>query len=134
MKALFARAREKGQAMSEFAIVMPILALLIMGMVLAGMYAFRAAAVDWGVFVTGVGAGTFNTPADEVARKDVLWPDIRSRITTGSSAPRHVQSAIAIEDQRIWIYGLNLVEAQRGETNFRLWRFYPGPPPAGVNE
>jgi hypothetical protein len=37
---------EKGQAMSEFAIVMPILVLLIMGMVLAGMYAFRTAAVD----------------------------------------------------------------------------------------
>jgi len=120
--------------MSEFAIVMPILVLLIMGMVLAGMYAFRAAAVDWGVFVTGVGAGTFNTPADEIARKDVLWSDIRSRITTGSNAPRHVQSVIAIDDQRVWIYGLNLVEAQRATTNFRLWRFYPGPPPAGVNE
>ena len=66
--------------MSEFAIVMPILVLLIMGMVLAGIYAFRAAASDWGVFVTGVGAGTFNTPADEIARKDVLWSDIRSRI------------------------------------------------------
>lgn len=134
MFALQMPAREKGQAMSEFAIVMPILVLLIMGMVLAGMYAFRAAAVDWGVFITGVGAGTFNTPADEIARKDVLWSDIRSRITTGSNAPRHVQSVIAIDDQRVWIYGLNLVEAQRGKTNFRLWRFYPGPPPAGVNE
>jgi hypothetical protein len=134
MIALQMPAREKGQAMSEFAIVMPILVLLIMGMVLAGMYAFRAAAVDWGVFVTGVGAGTFNTPADEIARKDVLWSDIRSRITTRSNAPRHVQSVIAIDDQRVWIYGLNLVEAQRGTTNFRLWRFYPGPPPAGVNE
>lgn|SRR5512139_1544787 len=134
MIALQMPAREKGQAMSEFAIVMPILVLLIMGMVLAGMYAFRAAAVDWGVFITGVGAGTFNTPADEIARKDVLWSDIRSRITTGSNAPRHVQSVIAIDDQRVWIYGLNLVEAQRGKTNFRLWRFYPGPPPAGVNE
>ena len=134
MIALQMPAREKGQAMSEFAIVMPILVLLIMGMVLAGMYAFRAAAVDWGVFVTGVGAGTFNTPADEIARKDVLWSDIRSRITTGSNAPRHVQSVIAIDDQRVWIYGLNLVESQRGKTNFRLWRFYPGPPPAGVNE
>jgi hypothetical protein len=120
--------------MSEFAIVTPILVLLIMGMVLAGMYAFRAAAVDWGVFVTGVGAGTFNTPADQIVRKDVLWSDIRSRITTGSDVPRHVQSVIAIDDQRAWIYGLNLVEAQRGKTNFRLWRFYPGPPPAGVNE
>jgi hypothetical protein len=127
-------AGEKGQAMSEFAIVMPILVLLIMGMVLAGMYAFRAAAVDWGVFITGVGSGTFNTPADEIARKDVLWSDIRSRIITGSNAPRHVQSVIAIDDQRAWMYGLNLVEAQRGKTNFRLWRFYPGPPPAGVKE
>ncbi len=43
--------------MSEFALVMPILVLLMAGMIMAGMYAFRAAAADWGVFITGVAAG-----------------------------------------------------------------------------
>ena len=50
--------KERGQAMSEFALVMPILVLLMAGMIMAGMYAFRAAAADWGIFITGVAAGT----------------------------------------------------------------------------
>ena len=120
--------------MSEFALVMPILVLLLAGMIVAGMYAFRAAAADWGVFITGVAAGTYNTPASELARQDVLWSDIRERINAGTSLPRQVHSMIAIEDSHPWVFGVNLIEAQRGKTNFRLWRFYPGPPPPGVNE
>lgn len=126
--------KERGQAMSEFALVMPILVLLIAGMIMAGMYAFRAAAADWGVFITGVAAGTYNTPADSLAQKDVLWTDIRERISTGSDAPRRVRSSIFIEDSHPWVFGINLIEAQQGKNNFRMWRFYPGPPPAGVNE
>ena len=134
MKILRMPARERGQAMSEFALVMPILVLLMAGMIMAGMYAFRAAAADWGVFITGVAAGTYNTPADSLAQKDVLWADIRERISTGSDAPRRVRSSITIEDSHPWVFGMNLIEAQRGKNNFRMWRFYPGPPPAGVNE
>ena len=120
--------------MSEFALVMPILVLLLVGMIMAGMYAFRAAAADWGVFIVGVGAGTYNTPASELAREDVLWSDIRERIDAGTSLPRQVRSTITIEDSHPWVFEVNLIEAQRGTTNFRLWRFYPGPPPPGVNE
>lgn len=128
------RLKERGQAMSEFALVMPILVLLMAGMIMAGMYAFRAAAADWGVFITGVAAGTYNTPADSLAEKDVLWSDIRERLNTSSYAPRRVRSEIAIEDSHPWVFGINLIEAQRGRNNSRMWRFYPGPPPAGVNE
>ena len=134
MKFLRMSVNEQGQAMAEFALVMPILVLLMAGMIMAGMYAFRAAAADWGVFITGVAAGTYNTPADSLAQKDVLWADIRERISTGSDAPRRVRSSITIEDSHPWIFGINLIEAQRGKNNFRMWRFYPGPPPAGVNE
>ena len=134
MKFLRMLVKERGQAMSEFALVMPILVLLMAGMIMAGMYAFRAAAADWGVFITGVAAGTYNTPADSLAQKDVLWADIRERLSTGSDAPRRVRSSITIEDSHPWIFGMNLMEAQRGKNNFRMWRFYPGPPPAGVNE
>jgi hypothetical protein len=134
MKFLRMSLNERGQAMAEFALVMPILVLLMVGMIMAGMYAFRAAAADWGVFITGVAAGTYNTPADSVAQKDVLWADIREQISTGSDAPRRVRSSISIEDSHPWVFGMNLIEAQRGKNNFRMWRFYPGPPPAGVNE
>jgi len=128
------RVKEQGQAMSEFALVMPILVVLMAGMMMAGMYAFRAAAADWGVFITGVAAGTYNTPADSLAQKDVLWSDIRERISTSAYAPRRVRSQISIDDSHPWIFGINLIEAQRGKNNFRMWRFYPGPPPDGVNE
>jgi hypothetical protein len=134
MKHLRVPGKERGQAMAEFALVMPILVLLMAGMIMAGMYAFRTAAADWGVFITGVAVGTYNTPADSLAQKDVLWSDIRERISTGSDAPRQVRSSISIEDSHSWVFGINLIEAQRGKNNFRLWRFYPGPPPAGVNE
>src|SRR4026208_2224035 len=128
MKFIRVSVHERGQAMSEFVLVMPILVLLMVGVIMAGMYPFRAAAADWGVFITGVAAGTYNTPADSLAQKDVLWADIRERISTGSDAPRRVRSSITIEDSHPWVFGMNLIEAQRGKNNFRMWRFYPGPP------
>ena len=134
MKFLRMPVNERGQAMAEFALVMPILVLLMAGMIMAGMYAFRATAADWGVFITGVAAGTYNTPADSLAQKDVLWADIRERISTSSDAPRRVHSSITIEDTHPWVFGINLIEAQRGKNYSRMWRFYPGPPSAGVNE
>jgi hypothetical protein len=85
------------------------------------------------VFVTGVGTGTYNTSAGEVARDQVLWADIRNRIDTGPGKGRQVQSQISIMDTHSLVL-TNPVEAQRGRTMFRLWRFYPGPPPPGVNE
>ena len=106
------RWKEKGQTMAEFALVMPILILLMFGMTFAAFYAFRSAATDWGVFITGVASGSYNTPATEHARDQV-------------------RSLIRVEDSRNWIFGIQLIEAQRAETNFRLWRFYPGPPPSG---
>ena len=120
-----------GQAMAEFALVMPILILLLFGMTFAAFYAFRSAATDWGVFITGVASGSYNTPATEHAHNNILWPDLADRINAGQTSPRQVRSLISVEDSRNWIFGIQLIEAQRAETNFRLWRFYPGPPPAG---
>lgn len=48
------RWKEKGQTIAEFALVMPILILLLFGMTFAAFYAFRSASADWGVFITGV--------------------------------------------------------------------------------
>jgi hypothetical protein len=113
---------------------MPVLILLLFGMTLAGFYAFRAAAADWGVFITGVAGGAYETPATAQVRPSIVWKDIRGGIATQSYLPgRQVHSQVSITASRPWIFGLTLVEAQRGKTYFRLWRFYPGPPsPGGV--
>ena len=123
--------RCSGQALAEFALMIPILILLLFGMTFAAFYAFRSAAVDWGVFVTGVARGSYNTPATGQARESVLWPDLEDRIGVSQSGPRQVSSRVSVEDSRDWVFGIRLVEAQRASTTFRLWRFYPGPPPPG---
>ena len=125
------RKKEKGQTMAEFALMIPALILLLFGMTFAAFYAFRSASTDWGVFITGVGSGSYNTPATAQARDSVLWPDLANRISAGENGPRLVRSLISIEDSRNWVFGIRLIEAQRAATFFRLWRFYPGPPPAG---
>ncbi len=120
--------------MAEYALVTPVLILLLFGMTLAGFYAFRAAAADWGVFITGVAEGAYETPATSQVRPSIVWDDIQNGIATGSQfSNRQVRSQIQITSSRPWVFGINLVEAHRGSTYFRLWRFYPGPPaPGGV--
>ncbi len=125
--------KEKGQAMAEFALMMPALILLLLGMTFAAFYAFRAAATDWGVFITGVATGSYDTPVTERAKNSVLWPDLANRISAGLNGPRQVRSQVSVEDSRDWVFGIRLIEAQRASTHFRLWRFYPGPP-SGVIE
>ena len=119
--------------MAEFALMIPVLILLLFGMTFAAFYAFRSASVDWGVFITGVASGSYNTPATGIARESVLWPDLSNRIDAAPGGSRQVRSLISVEDSRDWVFGIPLIEAQRAETFFRLWRFYPGPP-SGVIE
>lgn len=123
--------RPKGQTLAEFALMIPILILLFFGMTFAAFYAFRAASADWGVFITGVATGSYLTPATEQARAAVLWPDLRNRLEVGQAGARQVRSQISVEDSRNWVFGIRLIEAQKAASFFRLWRFYPGPPPAG---
>jgi hypothetical protein len=122
---------EKGQTLAEFALMIPVLILLFFGMTFAAFYAFRAASADWGVFITGVAHGSYLAPATDQARAAVLWPDLRNRLEASQAGERQVRSQIAVEDTRNWIFGLRLIEAQKGSSFFRLWRFYPGPPPPG---
>ena len=125
------RVREKGQTLAEFALIIPILILLVFGMFFAAFYAFRSASADWGVFITGVASGAYAHPATGQARESVLWPDLRERVNANQAGARRVRSQIVVEDSRTWLFGIQLVEAQRGAATFRLWRFYPGPPPPG---
>ena len=122
---------QAGQAMPEFALMTPIMTLLIFGLVFAGFYAFRATSADWGVFIAGVAEGSYNTPATALARETILWPDIQEAVSTSQNAPRAVRSSISIHNNTPWAFGITLIEAQQGTSSFRLWRFYPGPPPSG---
>lgn len=128
------RPKESGQALAEFALATPVLILLFFGMTLAGFYAFRAAAADWGVFITGAAEGAYAQSASGQVRPSIAWGDIRGSITTGRQyAQRQVSSQIAIHNARPWVYGIQLVEAHAAYGQFRLWRFYPGPPePGGI--
>jgi len=121
--------RCSGQAAAEFALAAPVLILVLFGLTLAAFYAFRAAAADWGVFVTGVAEGAYKVPASGRARASVAWPDIAGAIGTAGlgSEARQVRSGIDFGEARSWVYGLKLDETHRGAAFFRLWRFYPGP-------
>ena len=122
---------EPGQAMAEFALLGPILVLLMFGMTFAAFYAFRTAVADWGLFITGVAEGVYDQPASGQARLSVPWADLRAGLQAAplSPAQRQVRSVIDIQASYPFIFGLQLEEAQRGMSYFRLWRFYPGPPP-----
>ena len=118
---------EKGQTLAEFALVLPILVLLFFGMAFATWYAFRATAADWAVFIAGVARGSYNTPAR--ADSSILWSDLRSSVSTGANVgDRQVNSQLGFNQERNWLYGIVLQEVHQARTNFRLWRFYPGPP------
>lgn len=134
MKRPISRQAEQGQASAEFALVTPILILLLFGMTLAMFYAFRAAAADWGVFITGVAEGAYNTPATGQVLDSVPWADVRGTLAPSSlgSEARQVQSQIQLVTTRPWAFGLNLTEAQQGQAFFRLWRFYAGPPEGAI--
>lgn len=123
---------ERGQSMIETAITMPIMVALIGGMIMAGFYAFRSASANWGVFISGVGAGAFDTPATGKAKASVLWGDIRSSLKSGPDGERAVSSVVSVETVRNFVFGIQLIEAERAKSNFRLWRFYPGPPDGDV--
>jgi hypothetical protein len=125
--------REKGQALAEFAATLPLLILFVGGIVMACFYGFRSASADWGLFINGVAAGSYDThTASVLARRSVTWPDIRSSFM-GTSQPtsRSARTWISVENARPGPFGADIIESYRGSVTFRLWRFYAGPPTGG---
>jgi len=115
--------------LAEFAAVLPILILLVGGIVLACFYGFRSAAVDWGVFIDGVAAGSYDSGATSRAQQSVMWPDITSGIVwTSQPEARSARTWISVENARPGLLGVDLIESYRASVSFRLWRFYAGPP------
>jgi len=126
-------AREKGQSLAEFSAILPILILLVGGIVMACFYGFRSAAADWGVFINGVAAGSFDTGVNSQAQQSVAWPDIRSGISwIGQPTSKSARTWIEVINSRTGPFGVDLTEAYRASVTFRLWRFYAGPPTGNV--
>jgi len=122
------RGKSKGQALAEFTAVLPILILLIGGIVMAAFYGYRSAAANWGIFIDGVAAGSFDARAAGPARSSIMWPDIRSGIMMSTDPnTKSARARISIENSRIGPFGADLTESYRATTFFRLWRFYAGP-------
>jgi len=121
---------QRGQTMAEFALVAPLLVLLFFGLTYAAFYGFRAAAADWGLFITGVAEGAYESPAAGQARLSVPWPDLRSALGSGplAESTRQVRSQVSVVNSYPLAGWINLAEAHEGSTFFRLWRFYAGPP------
>lgn len=118
---------QAGQAMAEFALVLPVMALLVFGLFLAGFYILRAVQADYGLFLSGVATGAYKTPATSQALQRITNEDIRGAIKAGIQDPYTVRSTIEIDQVRLTVLGVEFREVQRGETIFRLWRFRPGP-------
>jgi hypothetical protein len=123
------RPREKGQSLAEFAATLPILILLVGGIVMACFYGFRSASADWGVFIDGVAAGSYDQGAISQAQQSVMWPDIRSGISwIGQPDTRSARTWISVENTRQGPFNADIIESYRASVFFRLWRFYAGPP------
>jgi hypothetical protein len=132
-KTHFLARREKGQSLAEFAATLPLLILFVGGIVMACFYGFRSTSADWGLFINGVAAGSYDTQvASEMASRSVTWPDIRSSFM-GTSQPtsRSTRTWISVENARRGPFGADIIESYRGSVYFRLWRFYAGPPMGG---
>lgn len=122
------RQKCKGQALAEFTAVLPILILLIGGVIMACFYGYRSASANWGIFIEGVAAGSFDESAVGPARSSIMWPDIRSGIIMSSDPEsKSARARIAVENSRVGPFGADLTESYRATTFFRLWRFYAGP-------
>lgn len=121
--------RQKGQSLAEFAATLPLLILFVGGIVMACFYGFRSASVDWGLFINGVAAGSYDSQnASVMANRSVTWPDLRSSFLKNSQPTnRSARTWISVENERPGPFGTDILESYRGSVYFRLWRFYAGP-------
>ena len=118
--------RQRGQALVEFAVVAPLLALLIMALVLAFLYAWRAATVDMAIFAAGAATGSYEQPRTETVLPILVWTDLREALQSGVHG-NSVTTNLIYGQTVSGPLGLMGTEVERGQVTFRLWRFYPGP-------
>ena len=120
------RRRFRGQAMTEFALVAPLLFLVVAAIFLAFLYAWRTFNADWMLFASGVAQGVYQEPHGEVSLVAAVWDDLKQAVQLGIEG-RAATSEMRLQRRATGPWGLLIEERQRGRTVFFLWRFYPGP-------
>ena len=119
---------QRGQAMAEFAIVAPIITALLVGVFFAFVYLWRTANVDWALFASGAATGSYGGSRAQVPLQGVVFNSLQGSFRTGANPNRGTVSAQVGFSRRVaGPMGFALMEVQRGQVVFRLWRFYPGP-------
>lgn len=116
----------RGQAMAEFAVVAPVVLMVLAAVFLIFVYAWRAFNVDWLLFATGTAAGVYGGPHAQEALGAAAWSDLREAVQV-RIGDRQVGASIRMHRRASAPAGLLIEEWQRGATVFYLWRFYPGP-------
>jgi len=116
----------RGQAMTEFALVAPLLFLVVAAVFLAFLYAWRTFNTDWLLFASGVAQGVYETPRGEQSLAAAVWDDLKQAVRLGAEG-RTAEAAIRLKRRGVGPWGLLVEERQAGRTVFFLWRFYPGP-------
>ncbi len=112
--------------MTEFALVAPLLFLVISSIFLIFLYAWRTFNADWLLFASGVAQGVYQTPHGDSSLLAAAWDDLKQAVQLGTEN-RAATAEIRLERRAIGPWGLLIEERQNGRTVFFLWRFYPGP-------
>lgn len=121
--------------MAEFALIAPVLALLLSGLAFAALLAFRSAASDWGVFIAGAKGGAYGSAPGQPFLPPLPWRDLSDgiRAESLSLSERAVRAQANVRVHRTGIFGVRVLEIHEATAFFRWWRFYPGPPDGGVH-
>jgi hypothetical protein len=111
--------------MTEFALAIPILFLVLLGIALAWLYVFRASTADWGLYVSAATRAGYDGPGSY----GMAFPDLQSAIQVQPDpGARTVTSRIDVQAPYNLFPGLPLQETESGTGVVRLWQFYAGAP------
>ncbi len=120
--------RFRAQATAEFALVAPLILLLLAGVFYAYLYAWHGFTVDWALFTGGLATGAYDQPRTQEALRAVIWKGFRERFTFAlHPQQRGVMGRIGYRKATVGPLGLLVEERHQGQVVFYLWRFYPGP-------
>lgn len=116
----------RGQAMAEFAVVAPVVLMVLAAVFLIFVYAWRSFNTDWLLFATGTATGVYGGPRTDEALGAAAWADLKEAVQSYVGG-REAGASIRLHRRASAPAGLLVEEWQRGATVFYLWRFYPGP-------
>lgn len=110
--------------MVEFAVVAPVILMLLAAIFLAFMYLWKTSNADWTLFAVGASAGSYDGPKAEVALRSVGFDTLKNAFSWSAGAPR-TTAEVGFSRKVAGAYSISLIDLHRGEVEFRLWRFYP---------